>query len=88
MITNIKIVETIHTMGETSETDAERFVEYLSNELALEYPNAEISVELNNRISSTQICVECDLDEDGCPTEIDGEEIVQEFINRVWENWC
>ena len=85
MITKIDITETIHTMGETNETDAEKFCEYLAEQLADEYPDAEISVKLNNRISSTVIYVETDVDDDGCPTNMNAEDEIQEFINRKWD---
>jgi hypothetical protein len=85
MITKIDITETVQTMGETSAADAELFCDFLRAELVDEYPDAEISVTLNNRISSTVIYVETDLDEDGCPTNMNAEDEIQEFINRKWD---
>lgn len=80
-ITKIDLTETIHTMGETTEDEAEFFVDYLRNELADEYPEAEINVTLNNRQSSTVINVET---EDGWD-ETDARDEVHEFINTAWD---
>lgn len=85
MITKIEITETVQTMGETNEADAEKFCKYLEEQLADEYPDAEISVKLNNRISSTIIYVDEVETDDDCPTNMNAESEIREFINSVWE---
>lgn len=87
-ITKIELTETINTMGETTEEQAAEFVEHLKSELADEFPNATISVKLNNRQSDTTVYVESAVDSDGCPLETEPEAVVREFINRVWDRWC
>jgi hypothetical protein len=70
----IKIVETTATMGGLSETTAEKFIQFLREKLAKKYPEETIKISLDNRISSTQVY--SDVAE------------IEEFANRVWEEWC
>ena len=87
-ITKIETTQTLETMGETTEEQAAEWCEYLETKLAEQYPDAEISVELNNRQSSTTLYVECDLDEEGVPTNFNAKAEVNEFMNYLWDAWC
>lgn len=88
MITKIDLTETIHTMGETTEEEAAAFCSHLETKLSEEYPDAEIRVKLDNRMSDTVLYAECDTDEEGLPTDMEPVATVREFINLVWERWC
>jgi hypothetical protein len=88
MITKIEAVQTIHALGETNNEQAEDWIVFLEEGLHAQYPDAEISVDLNNRQSSSTLYVECDEDEEGAPTDIDATNTVREYINYLWEQWC
>lgn len=87
-ITRIDAVETVEEMGETTKDQAGEFIEFLEKELANEYPNATISVELDNRQSTSTLYVECASDDQGYDLESDPKSLVHEFMNYCWERWA
>jgi len=88
MITKIEAVQTIEEMGGKNNEQAENWRAFLEEGLREQYPDAEISVDLNNRQSSGTLYVECDEDEEGAPTDIDAKNTVNDYINYLWEQWC
>lgn len=88
MITKIEAVQTIEEMGETNNEQAVKWMSFLEEKLHEQYPDAEISVDLNNRQSSGTLYVECDEDEEGAPTDINAKNTVRDYINYLWEQWC
>lgn len=81
MIKKIEAVQTIYEMGETNNEQAEDWRVFLEEGLREQYPDAEISVCLNNRQSSGTLYVECD-------TDINATDNVKAYINYLWEQWC
>ena len=84
MITKIETTQTVNTVRETNIAMMDDWCEFLESELSEQYPDAEIAVHQDNRISSDTLYVEHDGGEVGSPTKAD----VQEFINRCWNKWC
>ena len=87
-IIKIDAVETSETMGDITEDQAAEFVIFLGKELAAEYPNAEISIDLNSRQSSSSLYVECASDDQGYDLESNPKVLVREFMNYCWERWA
>lgn len=86
-ITKIEITETIQTMGDTTEIQARDFMSWIEEQLHSEYPNAELSLKLDNRQSNSTVYAESATDSDGIPIETEPEDMVREFINRCWDKW-
>lgn len=88
MITRIDTEQTIEMMGDVTEEQASEWIEFLETGLHKQYPDAEISVDLKNGQSGGKLYVECDVDEEGAPTDIDAKNTVGDYINYLWEQWC
>lgn len=87
-IITINAVESMDTMGNITEQQAVEFVEFLEKELSAKYPNARITVDLNNWQGSSDLYVESALDDQGYELESDPELLVREFINQCWNHWA
>lgn len=75
-MTRIHYTATIQNQGENDDSASEMFRAYVERKLAVDYPGAEIKVDQNDRISSSQLAVSDDLDRDE----------VSLRINEYWDS--
>lgn len=89
MIKRIEIEEGISSLGDATQEDMDKWMEYLERRLSEEYPESEVSVKQHNISNGYRVYVETDMDEDGVPTDMDAEDEIRELKNLIWdrEEW-